>query len=114
MSRWATLASAAAMPPNPASPAAIPPFLSPFCSDDDAWQVASLASQMCLAMCDLFPEQRSQTAFFVLFRRMDEDNSGRITFDEFLKMTREVLRIAGHMVSTYRLLCAHGTPPHDP
>lgn len=48
-------------------------------SDED---VDRFSVKLNLAMCALYPEQRSQTSYFVLFRHMDEDNSGLVSWFE--------------------------------
>jgi hypothetical protein len=57
-------------------------------------KVISLSMKLNRAMCHLYPQSRSQVSYFSLFRAVDEDNSGRITLDEFSTMIRELLKIA--------------------
>ena len=56
-------------------------------------QAIAIAVKLNLAMCRLWPESRSQSTYFRLFRHMDRDNSGLISFYELRKAVRELLRI---------------------
>lgn len=55
--------------------------------------VIKLSMNLNVAMCHLYPQSRSQASYFNLFRKMDKDGSGMISYYEFLKMIRETLKI---------------------
>ena len=64
-------------------------------------QIHSLAQHLSRALCVLFPQSRSQSSYFNLFRMIDKDGSGLISYYEFTKMIRELLKIpAGEMSET--------------
>ena len=44
------------------------------------------AVELNVAMCRVWPESRSQSTYFRLYRLMDRDNSGLITYYELVKM----------------------------
>ncbi len=57
-------------------------------------EVCALSSRLNRAMCRLYPEARTQGAFFLLFKHMDADGSGIVSFRELLSMVRLVLGIS--------------------
>ena len=57
-----------------------------------------------LAMCRVWPESRSQSSYFKLFRLCDRDGSGLMSFYELTKMIREVLRIPAERMGEAHLL----------
>jgi len=67
-------------------------------------EISSIAVQLCAAMCKKWPEARAQSSSFRLFRMMDCDNSGLISFYELTKMIRESLKISSEKVSERDLL----------
>ena len=68
-------------------------------------QVESFAVQLNIAMCRLWPEAKSQSSYFKLFRLMDIDKSGLISFYELVKTARNTLSITEHEMSEHQLLC---------
>ena len=62
----------------------------PKASDDE---VVALSKRLNIAMCHIFVEARSQSCYFKLFRELDRDSSGLISYYEFKKMIRDVLKV---------------------
>ena len=62
-------------------------------------EVDEFAAKLNVAMCQIWPESRSQSSYFKLFRLADRNNSGLIEYYEFLKIVREVLRIPERKMS---------------
>lgn len=56
--------------------------------------VTKMAIQLNMAMARVWPESRSQSSYFKLFKLMDKDHSGLITLYELGRVTRELLRVA--------------------
>ena len=69
-------------------------------------------------MCGLYPESRSQHAYFRLFRHMDADGSGLMTYPEMVRMVREVLKVPpsvmpdGEISAAWRYAACVHTPVH--
>ena len=57
-------------------------------------KVVELSIALNVAMCHLYPQARSQASYFNLFRHMDKDGSGLISYYEFLKMIRSQLGLS--------------------
>ena len=56
-------------------------------------EMDDLSVKLNVAMCRAWPEARSQSSYFRLFRLMDRDSSGLISFYELVKMLRETLHL---------------------
>ena len=66
-------------------------------------EVTNLAVQLNRAMCHLFPNSRSQASYFSLFRMLDKDKSGLMSFYEFIRMIREPLRLSAARMSQVKV-----------
>lgn len=66
--------------------------------------VTDLANKINLAMCHVWPESRSQSTYFRLFKYMDRDGSGLISFYELTKMIRELLRLGPTKMSEDQIM----------
>ena len=62
------------------------------------------AVELNVAMCRVWPESRSQSTYFRLYRLMDRDNSGLITYYELVKMCRDILKFTPQQMSEPKLL----------
>ena len=67
-------------------------------------EVLDFAVQLNVAMCRVWPEARSQSSYFQLFRMMDNDGSGLISFYELVKMVRETLKLSPTQMPEANLL----------
>ena len=56
-------------------------------------EVTAISCQLNAGVAHLWPEGRGQSTFFKLFRYMDSDGSGLISYHELLRMIRDNLRI---------------------
>ena len=56
-------------------------------------EVTKYAVALNMAMARVWPESRSQSSYFKLFKLMDKDKSGLITFYEFSRTCRELFRM---------------------
>jgi hypothetical protein len=71
-------------------------------TDEEVGEVATLLNA---ALCRLYPEERSQACFFRLFKAMDEDCSGLVSYQEFVRTVRGLLRIDADQLSRLQLQC---------
>lgn len=62
-------------------------------------KVEQLSMALNVSMCHLYPQARSQASYFNLFRKMDKDGSGLISYYEFLRMVRDTLKVTPSMMS---------------
>lgn len=65
--------------------------------------VNSLSVILNTALCHLYPEARTQTSFFLLFKEMDHDGSGLVSYHELLRLIRKVLRVSKEKISDHSL-----------
>ena len=65
--------------------------------------IVALSRTLNKAMCHLYPQARSQVAFFLLFRHMDEDASGLISYKELHSMIRNLLKVSSDELSDREL-----------
>jgi len=66
-------------------------------------EVDSLSVILNRALCHLYPEARTQTSFFLLFKEMDHDGSGLVSYHELLRLIRKVLRVSKEKISNHSL-----------
>lgn len=62
-------------------------------------EVAEIACRLNAGVAFLFPEGRGQSIFFKLFRQMDSDDSGLVSYHELLKMVRDQLHLDARQIS---------------
>ena len=67
-------------------------------------KVEQLSIALNVAMCHEWPEARSQSSYFKLFKLMDRDNSGLISYYELNKMVRGTLRLTPAQLSDKKLM----------
>lgn len=63
------------------------------CKPANEREVTQLSMALNAAMCHIYPQSRSQASYFNLFRFMDKDGSGLISYYEFLRMIRDQLKL---------------------
>ena len=54
-------------------------------------QIYALSKRLNEAMCQAFPDNRTQNTYFAMFKLLDGDQSGLISLDEFTRMVRGIL-----------------------
>ena len=59
----------------------------------DEESVVELSMRLNAAMVQLFPQARSQNTYFRLFRMLDKDLSGALSYFEFHRMVRDLLKL---------------------
>jgi len=57
-------------------------------------QVRSLSRKLNRAACRMYPDTRTQAAFFQLFQHMDKDKSGLVSYAEVQSMVRHHLKLS--------------------